>query len=355
MPNVMKSSAPARIGVVVLALFLACCVASAAEPASHDVRPGYGVSEIRWLSHYLPALRDTPGDTRVYVMEGEEPGGVFLLLGGTHANEIAGIMAATLFVERAVVTRGTVYVIPYTNNSAASYSSGVFNASSPAWYTLTNASGEVRTFRYGSRRTYPEHQAPDPDVFVHETSGLEFAGDEARNLNRNHPGNAEGTLTQKISYALFALVEQEGVDVLVDMHEASLTSRLANMLISHPRAVDIAAFTVLDLEIEGLALKQEVSSDEYFGLSHREFGDHTSALAFLIESANPGQEGSIVNPDVINDPRSPLAERVFLQLRTIEGILANHELLEGSVRSVRFAFPFALSELHGADLGTFLR
>lgn len=345
----------ASIGVGLLVVFATIATACAATPTSHDIRPGYGVSEIRWLSDYLPALRDTPGDTPIYVMRGQEPGGAFLLLGGTHPNEIAGVMAAALFVERATVARGTVYVIPHANNSASRYNSGVFNRTSPQWFELTNDAGEVRRFHYGDRRTQPEDQEADPEVFVHEPSGLELEGAEARNLNRNHPGKADGTLTQQISYALFSLVEREQVGILVDMHESSLTGRLANTVVSHPRAIDIAAFAILDLEMEGLALKQEVSSEEFFGLSHREFGDRTNALAFLIESANPGQEASIENPDVVNDPEAPLCDRVYLQLRTIEAILANHALLEGSANAVEFIFPFASTELRGGDLGTFLR
>jgi hypothetical protein len=336
-------------------LALSTAAAIAAEPLSHDIRPGYGVSEIRWLSHYLPALRGTPGDTTVYVLRGEEPGGAALVLGGTHANEIAGVIAAVLLVERTHVTRGTLYIIPHANNSAARRNTGVFNPNTPQWIELTNPAGELRRFHYGDRRTQPEDQGPDPEVFVHEGSGMELAGAESRNLNRNHPGRPDGTLTQQISHALFELVNLEGVDVLVDMHESSLTGRLANTLVSHPRAVDIAAFAVLDLEIAGITLKQEVSSEEFFGLSHREFGDRTAAFAFLTESANPGQESAIQYPDVVNDPRAPLSDRVYLQLSTIAAILANHALLEGESSGVTLRFPFDLSALLGADLGAFLR
>lgn len=344
-----------RVGAGLLLTVAAFFFVMASAATSHDIRPGIGVSEIHWLSDYLPALEGTPGDTEIYVLRGEKPGGAFLLLGGTHANEIAGVMAATLFVERATVTQGTVYVIPHTNNSAASYNSGVYNAGTPDWIELTTRAGEVRQFRYGDRRTNPSDQEADPEVFIHEQSGLEFDGGEARNLNRNYPGKADGTLTQQMCYALFELAEREKINVLIDMHESSITGRLANTLVSHPRAVDIAAFSILDLEIEGLALKQEVSSEEFFGLSHKEFGDRTNVLPFLIESANPGQERSISNPDVVNDPRSPLSDRVYLQLRTIQAILTNHALLEGSATAIAFEFPFGLGELLGADLGAFLR
>lgn len=346
---------PRILGACLLIAVAVGVTAADVFPTSHDIRPGYGVTDVRWLSDWLPALKDTPGDTPVYVLQGEAGGGRALILGGTHANEPAGIMAAILLVERAEMVQGTLYVIPHANNSAIRFNTGVYNRTSPQRFELTTSSGEVRSFRYGDRRTQPEDQEPDPDVFVHYPSGMELDGDEARNLNRNHPGLADGTLTQQISYALFELVNNESVDVVVDMHEASLTSSLANTLVSHPRALDIAAFAVLDLEMEGLVLKQEVSREEYFGLSHREFGDQTDAFAFLIESPNPGQEAGIENPDVVSDPRSPLSDRVYLQLRTIEALLANHALLEGDDTAIEFSFPFDTSDLKGGDLGAFLR
>ncbi len=342
-----------RLCGVGLLLLVVTVGAIGSGPASHDIRPGYGVSEIRWLSDYHPALRGTAGDTPIYVMRGEKPGGVLLLLGGTHGGEIAGIMAAVLLVERGTVQAGTVFVIPHANNSASVRNQASASLQS---FQLTTASGEVRTFRYGDRRTQVEDQgAPDPEIFVHLPSGLEFEGAEARNLNRNHPGQSDGTLTQQISYALFQLAREESVDVEIDMHESSLTGRLANTLVSHPRGQDIAAFSILDLELSGISLKQEMSSEEVFGLSHREFGDRTDALAFLIESANPGQEPGASAPDVVNDPRSPLAHRVRLQLLTVEAILANTALLEGSSDSVELSFPFALDDLLAGDLGRLLR
>ncbi len=345
-----------RVLVVFILMIASLAVLGVAdEPLSHDIRPGYGVTDVRWLSDYFQPLRDTAGDTPVYILEGEQSGGVFLLLGGTHANEIAGIMAATLVVERGVATQGTVIVIPHANNSAAKQNSGTYNANTPQWFELTTASGEVRRFHYGDRRTQPEDQQPDPDTFVHFPSGIEFAGDEARNLNRNHPGKPDGTLTQQISYALFQLAESENVGIVVDMHESSLTSSLAYTLVCHPRALVVGAFAILDLELGGIALKQEESRQEYYGLSHREFGDRTGALAFLIESPNPGQEGGEQAPDVINDPRAPLSTRVHLQMATVQAILSNHGLLGESEDSIALSFPFDLDELVGADLGAYLR
>ncbi len=323
-------------------------------PVSHDIRPGYGVTEVGWLSDYLPALANTPGDTPIYVMKGDGEGGTLLLLGGTHGNEIAGVMAATLVVERGAVSRGTVIVIPHANNSAARYNDGTRHPGTPQWIELTTSSGETRRFRYGSRLTAVEDQVPDPEVFVHPLGG-ELAGEEARNLNRNHPGKADGTLTERISYALFQLAAQEEVDVVLDMHESSITSRLANMLVCHQRGLEIGAMATLDLEMDGIVVKQEASQEEFHGLSHREFGDHTDAYAFLMETPNPGQEDSIEHPDVVHDPHAPLSGRVHTQLRTMQAILSNYGAMASPGRGVEMGFPFSIDALKGADLGTFLR
>jgi len=330
-------------------------VAFPTDPVSHDIRPGYGVTEVRWLSAYLPALANTAGDTPVYVMQGEREGGTLLLLGGTHANEIAGVMAATLVVERGAVSQGTVIVVPHTNNSAARSNDGARHPGTPQWIELTTSSGETRRFHYGSRLTAAEDQAPDPEVFVHPLGGEPLPGEEARNLDRNHPGKADGTLTEQISYALFQLAAQEDVDVVIDMHESSITSRMAYMLVCHPRALEIGAMVTLDLEMEGITLKQEASQEEFHGLSHREFGDYTDAYALLMETPNPGQEESIEHPDVVNDPRAPLSGRVHTHLRTVKAILDNFGSMASPGRKIEIGYPFSLDALKGADLGTFLR
>lgn len=351
-----RESRPKRVVLRLAATLSMVCVlvAFADDPASHDIRPGYGVTETRWLSDYLPALANTSGDTPIYVMQGNTEGGTLLLLGGTHANEIAGVLAATLVVERGAVSHGTVVVIPHANNSAARTNDGTRHPGTPQWIELTTPSGETRRFRYGSRLTAAEEQDPDPEVFVHPLGG-EIAGQEARNLNRNHPGKANGTLTEQISYALFQVAAQESVDVVIDMHESSTTSRLAYMLVCHPRAMEIGAMATLDLELEGIALRQEVSQEEFRGLSHREFGDHTDALAFLVETPNPGQDDSLEHPDVVYDPEAPLSGRVHTHLRTAKAILDNYGLTVGPDGKIEIGYPFSLDDLKGSDLGTFLR
>ena len=80
---------------------------------------GPGVTAVLRLSEFSPGLKGTPGDTNVFVLQGREPGGKALLMGDTHANEPEGMLAALIFIENAVVEKGTLYVIPFFNNSAS--------------------------------------------------------------------------------------------------------------------------------------------------------------------------------------------------------------------------------------------
>lgn len=302
---------------VALLLFLP---ASAQAPAFHDIRPGYGLTHLGWLSDYLPALRGTPGDTRVYVLDSGMPGGTALVLGGTHGNEIAGVLAAVILVERAIPVQGRLIVIPHANNAVHGYPDPRCKSCS-SWVIFHGPEGAKRAFRYSSRLTNPIFQSPDPEKYIHP-SGLSFAGEEARNLNRVYPGRPDGTLTEQIAYALTRLVVEEGVDYVFDLHEAGTTSQLAYTLVCHPRALLLGAAAVIDLELEGVKMKLEQSRAEFRGLSHRELGDLTKALVFLIETPNPGQEPGLDSPDVIADPMYPIEKRVGIHLDLVTRILA---------------------------------
>jgi hypothetical protein len=80
---------------------------------------GPGVTAVLRLSEFSPHLRGTPGDTNVYVLQGREPGGKALIMGDTHSNEPEGMLSAIIFIENAVVEKGTLYVIPFFNNSGS--------------------------------------------------------------------------------------------------------------------------------------------------------------------------------------------------------------------------------------------
>ena len=315
----------AAVGLMIFGMALG---AYAQTPAFHDIRPGYGVTAIGWLSDYHPPLKGTPGDSRVYILDSGVPGGTLYVQGGTHGNEIAGVLAATILVERAIPTVGRIIVVPHGNNANVDYNDG-YRAGVPPYVTIEVEGGVPRTFRYGSRRTNPAYEAqPDPDVYISPDGGV-HEGNEIRNLNRVHPGKPDGTLTEQIAYAIRQLLIQEDVDVAIDLHEAGVNSRLANTLVAHERALETAVYAVLDLSAQGLHFNLEPSRQEFRGLSHREWGDHTKALAFLTETANPGQTDEYSSPDVVNDPENPLHDRVGRQLAAIRAIVDAVVLLGG--------------------------
>jgi hypothetical protein len=294
-----------------------------------DIRPGYGVTETKWLSDYFEPLKGTNLDTPIFIMEGEEEGATFLLMGGTHAREIATSMSAITFIENAEVSVGRVIVMPFSNSSGAS----VHDTSSEQdhFIQIESKSGP-RFIVYGDRRTDPADQnEADPEIFVHYPSGMELEnGEEARNLNRAYPGKADGNGTQQLAYAILEMIKQENVDFNLDMHESDTPrvvkkadgsdyygGRLAYMLVCHPRGLEIGAISIMMMEDEGIPMNLEESNSVYRGLSHREIGDNSDCISFLSESPNPGQDRNPEKKDVISDPDFPLEHRVGMHLNLV--------------------------------------
>lgn len=306
--------------MLVLALFWFGPPPVKAQTPFHDIRPGKGVTKVGWLSDYHPPLRGTPGDTRVYTLDSGRPGGTAVIVAGTHGNEIAGIIAAAVFVERAKPTAGRLIVVPHANNANTDYQDGTFSGA-PEFIVITTDQGVPRTFRYGSRRTNPLYETkPDPVVYE-RPDGEAHEGFEIRNLNRVHPGVPDGSLTEQIAYGLLQLLLREGADVAMDLHEAHVDSPIANTVVAHQRALETAAVAVLDLSAQGLHFNLEPSRQEFRGLSHREWGDHTPALALLTETPNPGQSDENPFPDIVAHPDYPLHDRVGRQLALVRAVL----------------------------------
>ncbi|WP_315119106.1 succinylglutamate desuccinylase/aspartoacylase family protein [uncultured Clostridium sp.] len=247
---------------------------------------GPGVSEIRMLSDYYPGLKGTNGDTKVYVLKGEKPGGSMLVLGGTHPNEPSGFMSAVTLIENARLDAGTLYVIPRANNSAFTHNDP--QEGSPQKFVIDTPDGE-RWFRYGSRATNPIDQWPDPDVYIHASSGQQLSGSETRNLNRAYPGRPDGTLTEKIAYGITEMIKKEKIDVSIDLHEASPEYPVINATVSHERGMAIASQAVINLQLKGIEMGLEPSPTNLHGLTHRELGDYTDTIAILMETANAAQ------------------------------------------------------------------
>ena len=322
-------------------LALACCAAAAQssgrspafEAALAEQRPGRNVSKVGELSDYVPALAGTAMDSPVYFIDPEAPAPgapeprlpAILILGGTHGDEIAGVVAASLFVSWARPVHARLIILPRANASAACLSDP--DRPGPPLVVLPGASG-ARSFRYGSRFTALADEAlPDPFVFFPTGAGPDgvLPGRESRNLNRNYPGDPNGSPTARAAAAIFALIGAENVRAAFDLHEAGPSSGLAWDIVAHPKNLEYAAMGVLAASDRGVNMVLDQSREEHRGLSHREWGERTGAAAYLIETLNPGQvAGGLPDFDQLDNPRFPLWKRVGIQIETILAILGAH-------------------------------
>lgn len=287
-----KNKSNLTYSLIVVAIMIALIVYSsvifAAKHKVEEIIKGPGITSVGRLSDYFSELKDTPGDTAIYYMEGKEPGGTMLLLGGIHPNESSGLLAAVLFIENVSIEKGKAIVIPHSNASGFTHQDPGQGA--PNYFNIQTEWGK-RTFRYGSRVTNPIHQYPDPDAYAHYPSGQFVSGSEVRNLNRVFPGRPDGMLTEKIAYGITTLVKQEGVNLVIDCHEARPMNPIVNCIIAPEKAMYIAATASMTLGLdEGIAMRIEPSPENLRGLTHREFSDHTDAIALIMETPNPAMD-----------------------------------------------------------------
>ncbi len=264
---------------------------------------GPGVTDKAMLSDKELALKGGDGDTPVFELAGDKPGGTFMLIGGTHPQEIGGVLAADLVVENAKVTQGKLIVVPEANRSGFTWTQpmeGYFHS-----FTIDRPDGSKRWFRVGMRRTNPIDQWPDPDAFVHIPSGERMVGSESRNLNRNHPGIETGTLTAEVSYALTQWVK--GTDIVLDLHEAQPEYPVINKMVVHENAIETAAIAQAMIQQDGVQISLDQSPKNLHGLSHREFGDFTNAEALLAEAPNPamGRFRGRTSMDLVVEGKDP--------------------------------------------------
>ncbi len=300
-----------------------------------DIRPGNGVTDFKWLSDYFPGIKETNVDTPIYIMSGEATGATFLLMGGTHPRELAGTVAAISFIENAVVKVGKVIVIPYSNLSATSIPDLAGKVSH--FLPIQTKSGK-RYLVFGDRRTdINDEGTEDPEVFVHPSGETEYKGDESRNLNRNYPGEENGTLTSKLAFAIINLINEENIDFNLDMHESRTPEEyeksnsdynLSYSLVCNPKALEMGILAMLNLELEtGINVKLEESAKNSRGLSHLEIGNYTNSLSFLSETPNPAQDPSKNNPDPMYDSKYPLKHRIGIQLEIVQMLIDSYNML----------------------------
>ena len=376
--NPFKDRKNRSISLAILALafaVLAIVVPDALYMRQQDlVKKGPGVTQVVKLSTYFDGIAGGTGDTDVYVLDSGKPGASALVLGGTHGNEPSGYMAAIVLIENAMPTTGKLFVIPFANASTMTHTD--YMEGSPRHFSIETAGG-ARRFRYGSRATSPADQWPDPDIYVHASSGQKLSGSETRNLNRAYPGRADGTFTEKVAYAITSLVRKEKIDISIDLHEASPEYPVVNAIVAHERAMKIASIALLNLEFDDITMGLEPSPLKLRGLSHRELGDATETLAILMETSNPaqGRLRGVTNEALITEGKDelyvraqqlgrlfvpfddkgwPLATRVARHIAGIQAIFAAYSGEMPDKTLVVDAVP-AYAELVEQGLGPFLK
>ena len=246
---------------------------------------GPGVSRVVRLSDYFAPVAGTVNDVNVYVLEGKEPGGTVLILGGTHAEEPAGRLAAWILAENAEVAQGRLIVILTANRSASTATR--LGGAYPPDFTIPTAWGGQK-FRMGDRWSNPLDQWPDPEVYLHYPTRQELAYVDIRNLNRAFPGRPNGTLTERTCFAITELIRREKIDIAIDFHEAELQYPVISTIVAHEKGADLAAAASMFISsVEGFAIGVENSPKALRGLSHREIGDATDAISLLLEAPEP--------------------------------------------------------------------
>lgn len=246
---------------------------------------GDNVTRLAKLGDYFGDISGTINDCNIYILEGQEAGGTMLVLGGSHPEEPAGRLASWIFAENAKIHQGKLIVVLSANRSGTTVTrpGGAY----PQKYTINTEWGG-QTFRMGDRWSSPLDQWPDPEVFIHYPSGQNLAYVDIRNLNRAWPGRANGTLTEKTCYAFMNLIKEEGVDIVIDLHEAELQYPVINTIVAHESGQELATLVSMMLtDMEGFSIGTEFSPKNLHGLSHREIGDYSDAISLLFEAPEP--------------------------------------------------------------------
>ena len=292
----MKKFAYLWKNALILALALVFAIPASIDfLAMHEreaVAKNENLTEVRMLSEYCEGLKGTAADTEIYVFDSGVKGGTFLIFGGTHPNETAGMLAAVSLVENMKPTAGRFFIIPWLNKSGFTHTSPLDGMQD--FFTVKLDNGSERTFRVGNRLTNPVHQWPDR-TYYEGTSGRKLVGTETaeiRNVNRMYYGNPDGVLTEKVCWGIYQLILKEGVNLTMDMHEGSpeflyLDCTMVNEKADNNTAMSIAQGMSLDMEFDDLTMRAEFSGMKSYGLSHRSLGDNTQSMMTLMETYNP--------------------------------------------------------------------
>lgn len=279
-----------RTKVTMVVLIVAITVIASIQLYNHrhfnvPIVAGPGVTKVGLLSDYHEGIKGGMADTNVFFLEGKEEGGTILLFANTHSNEITAGLTAFMIVENAVVEKGRVIVIPQFNNSGGRNTRA--GDGYPLYFEIETPWG-AKKFRIGNRDASPVDQWPDPDIYVHYPERQLLSYIDIRNTNRTWPGRSNGPLTEQICYATMELIRNERVDAAVDIHGAETMYPVTNCIVAPDKSMRIATMASLTVKAkEGFDNHVEPSPSGFRGLSHREIGDYSDSMPFLLEAPWP--------------------------------------------------------------------
>jgi hypothetical protein len=206
-------------------------------------------------------------------------------MANTHANEPAGLLAVLILIENAVVEKGTLYIIPSINVSASRNTKA--GDGYPLYYDIPTDWGKVR-FRMGTRDASPLESWPDPDAYIHYPDKQLLSYLDVRNTNRTWPGRPDGPIMERVTFAAMEMMRKEKIDVAIDFHGAETMFPVTNCVVAPQKSAKIATLaTMMVKAMEGFDSHVEPSPANFRGLSHREIGDHSDTLPFLLEAPIP--------------------------------------------------------------------
>lgn len=244
------------------------------------------ILEVKKLSDYSDTVKGTVNDTNVYIFDSGQPGGTVLMIGSSHPEEPATNLSTQLFVENLNVTQGKVIVVNRVNVSASTCTRA--GEAYPRFFHVETPWGEKK-WRFGDRTSNVLDSWPDPEVYIHYPSGQNLAYMDIRNINRNWPGRENGLISERTTYAMMEMIRREGVNLTIDFHEAELEYPVENTIVAHQRGNEVAAMTSMMLTSQtfDVPIGMEFSPMALHGLTHREIGDHSDAVSYLFEVAEP--------------------------------------------------------------------
>jgi hypothetical protein len=261
---------------------------------------GPGVTKVGLLSEFNRSLKGTMADTHVFYLEGKQPGATALLIANTHSNEPAALLSALIFLEHAVVEKGNLIIIPVFNNSGSRNTRP--GDGYPLYFSIPTDWGK-KTFRIGNRDASPLEQWPDPDLYIHYPDRQLLSYLDIRNTNRTWPGRPDGALMERVTHAAMEIIRRNKADIAIDIHGAETMFPVTNCIVAPDKSMRIATMATLTIKAtEKFDNHVEPSPMGFRGLSHREIGDFSDAMPFLLEAPIP----------FLDQPTGPKTEKLML-------------------------------------------